>query len=77
MPTVRLNRNQREAAIMSGIEAMATVAGTQTEATLEWHRSHTDTIVQRIKAKTPDHGNREIPYKTLIVKIITAHRDAQ
>ena len=56
---------------------MATVTSDGAKATLEWHRNHTDTIVARIKSKTPEHGWREIPYKTLIVKIITAHREAK
>ena len=77
MPTIHMNRNQREAALMSGIESMATVTSDGAKATLEWHRNHTDTIVARIKSKTPEHGWLEIPYKTLIVKIITAHREAK
>ena len=74
---VYLTKRQREAAIMSGIETMATVTTEPGATAMEWHPNLTDTIVQRIKAKTPDHGNREIPYKSLIVKIITAHRGAK
>ena len=69
-----LTKRQREAALMAGIENMATIVHTDTAYALEWHPNLTDAIVQQIKVRTPDHGNREIPYKSLIVKIITAHR---
>ena len=71
---IYLTKRQREAALMSGIETMSTIVHTDGNYALEWHPNLTDTIVQRIKMRTPDHGNREIPYKSLIVKMILAHR---
>lgn len=71
---IYLTKRQREAAFMSGIETMATIVHDETNYALEWHPNLTDAIVQQIKMRTPDHGNRMIPYQSLIAKIITAHR---
>jgi len=71
---IYLTKRQREAARMAGIEDLGTIVHNEAAYALEWHPNLTDTIVQRIKMRTPDHGNREIPYKSLIVKMILAHR---
>ena len=71
---IKISKNQREAAVMSGIEDRAVITGCSACYELEWHPNHTGSMISMIKAKTPEHGNRSIPYKSLIVKIITAHR---
>lgn len=72
---IRLTKRQRVAALLSGLDPMAIVDGKSPYYTLEWHYSLTDTILKLLKAHTPTNGCCAIPYKTLAVKIITAHRE--
>lgn len=74
MPSILLTKRQRVAALMAGLDGCGLYAKDGTNYQFSWDAESTGYIVKRIKDYTPENSSCAIPYKSLIVKILTAHR---
>lgn len=74
---IPLSKRQRVAVLVSDCERdipSVRVEGYGTSYRLEWQPYVTKHLLARLRGLTPEHEARAIPYKTLINKIIVAHR---
>lgn len=69
MPTITLNRKQREAVILTGLERYSTLRGKSGEYTLEWPSIASETMVRKLTEMIPFGGQSSVPFKALIEKI--------
>ena len=74
-----LNKRQREAALMSGLDKIATIGYKPTGLGpwMLWEGQDTKTIVDTLRQFMPEHSARSVPYHSLICKVITAHRSPE
>lgn len=74
MPTILLSKRQRVAALIAGVDCCGEYSKEGTDYEFSWNTDSTAAIVKRIKDYTPENASCAIPYKSLLVKVLTAHR---